>query len=121
MDIILIDGLAIDTTIGVYDWEKRIQQRLILDLELGWDIRPAAADDDLNQTLNYAAISERLIEFGNSHRLELIETFAERVATLLQEEFSIPWLRLTLHKPGAVPEARSVGVRIERGQRNALP
>ncbi|MCM2971823.1 dihydroneopterin aldolase [Larsenimonas suaedae] len=114
MDIIRIDRLALDTVIGVYDWEKRIHQRLLLDLELGWDIRPAAETDDLSKTLNYAAVSERLLEFADRETFELIETFAERAAALILAEFQIPWLRLSVHKPGAVPQAQSVGVTIER-------
>ncbi|ANF58543.1 dihydroneopterin aldolase [Halotalea alkalilenta] len=116
MDRILIEGLEFDAVIGVYDWEKRIHQRLRLDLELGWDIRPAAAGDDLSQTLDYAAISERITTFATKHHFELVETFAERIATLLKEDFGIDSVRLTLRKPGAVANAQSVGVRIERGE-----
>ena len=115
MDLVLIEALKVDTVIGVYDWERTLTQTLVLDLELATDIRPAAADDDLAQTLNYAAISERIAEFGAQHSFELVETFAERLAEALRQEFAIPWLRLTLRKPGAVPAAGAVGVRIERG------
>lgn len=117
MDTVLIEGLAVEAVIGVYDWEKRIRQRLVLDLALGWDIRQAAEHDDLNATLNYAAISERIRDYCAQHRFELVETFAERICALLREEFAVPWVRLTLKKPGAVANAAFVGVRIERGQR----
>lgn len=117
MDRVLIEGLSVETIIGVYDWERSIRQRLVLDLEMASDIRPAAADDDLDKTLNYAAISERIGEFAEASRFGLVETFAERLAALLREEFAISWLRLTLRKPGAVSNAAAVGVRIERGQR----
>lgn len=116
MDHILIEGLTLETVVGVYDWEKRIRQRLVLDLALGTDIRAAAADDALDKTLNYAAISERLVEFCDTHSFELIETYAERITTLLFDEFNIEHVSLTLSKPGAVKEARSVGVRIERSR-----
>ena len=114
MDRVLIEALELETVIGVYDWERTIRQRLTLDLELATDIRPAAASDDLAQTLNYAAISERITRFADEHDFALVETFAERLAQLLIDEFSIPWLRLTLRKPGAVATAAAVGVRIER-------
>ena len=103
MDRVLIEALAVETVIGVYDWERTIRQRLVMDLEMATDIRAAAADDDLTHTLDYAAISAR------------IQTFAERLAALLREEFGIPWLTMTVRKPGAVPEAAAVGVRIVRG------
>lgn len=116
MDTVLIEDLALEAVIGVYEWEKHIHQRLLLTLELGCDIARAAHDDDLNATLDYAAISQRLGTFCRDNRFELVETFAERIATLLREEFGIAWLRLTLKKPGAVANAAFVGVRIERGE-----
>lgn len=115
MDRVLIEGLKVETVIGVYAWERTIRQRLVLDLEMATDIRPAAADDDLSKTLNYAAISTRIETFADANHFALVETFAERLAALLREEFAIPWLCLTLRKPGAVPAADAVGVRIERG------
>lgn len=117
MDCVLIESLEIETVIGVYDWERSIRQRLTLDLELATDIRPAAANDELAKTLDYAAISERIACFADEHEFALVETFAERLAQLLLNEFSVPWLQLTLRKPGAVPAAAAVGVRIERGTR----
>ncbi|MDY7115483.1 dihydroneopterin aldolase [Halomonas sp. SSL-5] len=117
MDLVLIESLAVDTVIGVYDWERTITQRLVLDLELATDIRPAAADDDITQTLDYAAISTRIQAFAAEHDVALVETFAERLAEVLREEFAIAWLRLTVRKPGAVLAAAAVGVSIERGVR----
>lgn len=117
MDRVLIESLEIETVIGVYDWERSIRQRLVLDLELATDIRAAAAADDLALTLDYAAISERIARFAAEHDVALVETFAERLAALLLAEYRLPWLRLTVRKPGAVPTAAAVGVRIERGTR----
>jgi dihydroneopterin aldolase len=118
VDIVFIDGLEVDTVIGVYDWERGIRQCLTLDLQLGWDIRPAAAGDDLGAALDYAAVSARVQAFAAASSFQLVETFAERLAALLMTEFGIAWLRLRLTKPGAVPAARGgVGVEIERGCR----
>lgn len=118
MDIVFIDGLEVDTVIGVYDWERGIRQCLLLDLQLGWDIRPAAAGDELDAALDYAAVSARVQAFAAASQFQLVETFAERLAQLLMAEFGIPWLRLRLTKPGAVAAARGgVGVEIERGCR----
>ncbi|MGB8714053.1 MAG: dihydroneopterin aldolase [Onishia taeanensis] len=116
MDCVLIEALEVDTVIGVYDWERDILQRLVLDLELATDIRPAAADDDIAKTLDYAAISERVAAFAGEHDFALVETFAERLAATLREEFGIAWLALTVRKPGAVASASAVGVRITRGK-----
>ncbi|WP_110649116.1 dihydroneopterin aldolase [Salinicola peritrichatus] len=114
MDQVLIEGLTLETVIGVYDWERNVRQRLELDLELVTDIRPAAQHDDLTRTLDYAAICQRLADYADANAHGLVETFAERVAALLIDEFGVRRLRLTVRKPGAVAAARAVGVRIER-------
>ncbi|PVZ15730.1 MULTISPECIES: dihydroneopterin aldolase [unclassified Pseudomonas] len=118
MDNVFIDGLEVDTVIGAYDWERKIRQCLRLDLTFGWDNRPAAAGDDLEKALDYAKVAERVQAFADASTFILVETFAERLAEVLMSEFGIPWLRLRLTKPGAVPAARGgVGVEIERGCR----
>ena len=120
MDQVFIRGLEVETVIGVYDWERTIRQRLLLDLDMAWDIRAAAAQDDLSQTLDYAAVSQRVLDYVSASRFELIESLAERVAALVLSEFGVPWLRLSITKPGAVPAATGgVGVTIERGERRA--
>lgn len=103
--------------IGVFDWERRVKQTLILDLDMGGDIRRAAASDDLADTLNYKAVAKRVIDFVEHSEYQLVETLAERVAELILSEFGVPWLRLRLNKQGAVRGARDVGVVIERGVR----
>ena len=118
MDIIYLHDLRIDTVIGVFDWERRIRQTVILDLEMAADIRRAAASDDLADTLNYKAVAKRLIDFVGHSDFELVETLAERVAELVLQEFDVPWLRLRVNKQGAVRGARDVGVIIERGERS---
>lgn len=115
MDIIFVRELRVDTVIGVYDWERTVRQSVVLDLEMATDIRKAAGADALEHTLDYAAISERIVAFIENSEFELIESMAERVAALVLEEFAVPWLRLRLCKPGAVALARDVGVLIERG------
>lgn len=117
MDIIYLRGLRIDTVIGIFDWERQHRQPVVLDLEMATDIRSAAASDDIALTLNYKAISEALIDFVEASRFELVETLAEACAALLQTEFGITWLRLSLSKPQALSRARDVGIVIERGRR----
>ncbi len=117
MDIVYINKLRVDAVIGIYEWEKRIHQRLELDLEMGADIAHAALSDDIEDTLNYKAVAQRVNGFIQDHPFQLVETLAERVAALVREEFGVPWLRLRVSKPGAVKGARDVGVIIERGER----
>ena len=117
MDIIYIRDLKIDCIIGVYDWERRVRQTVIFDLELGGDIRRAAATDQIADTLNYKAVAKRLTEYVGASQFQLVETLAERVAEIVLQEFQVPWLRLRLNKKGALRGASDVGVVIERGTR----
>ena len=114
MDKVFIEGLEIDALIGIYDWERRIRQTLVFDLEMGFDNRRPAATDNIEHTLNYKAVSNRLQEYVRASDFGLVETLAERCAEIVLQEFDVQWLRLKLSKPGAVRGARSVGVIIER-------
>lgn len=117
MDIVFLTDLRVDTVIGIYDWEREIRQTVAIDLEMGTSISRAAATDDIEFTLNYKSISDRLREFVESSSYGLIETMAEKIASIVLDEFSVPWVKVTLHKPGAITGARDVGVIIERGKR----
>ena len=118
MDIIFIRELRMETLIGVHPWERQTRRSLLLDLDLGTDIRPAAESDRLADTLDYQAIAQRIVAFAAASDFQLVETLAERIADLLLREFAVPWLRLSLRKPGAPPEAREAGIVIERGGRD---
>ena len=115
MDIVFIEQLSVITTIGVYDWEQTIEQKLVFDIEMGWDNRKSAKSDDVNDCLSYADISETVIAHVEGQRFALVERVAEEVAELLLKKFNSPWVRIKLSKPGAVARATNVGVIIERG------
>ncbi|WP_415897525.1 dihydroneopterin aldolase [Neptuniibacter sp. QD72_48] len=117
MDLVYIRELEVETVIGIYDWEREIRQRVNLDLDMGTDIRQAANTEDVDNTLNYKTVSDRLIEFIEQSEFQLVETMAEQIAEIVMTEFGVKWLRLRLGKPGAVPQAKDVGVIIERGVR----
>lgn len=117
MDIVFIEDLRIETVIGIYDWERQIRQVVALDLEMAFDNRVPASSDNIADTLDYKAVSKRLIAFVEAARYELVETLAEECARIVRDEFSVAWLRLRLAKPGAVRGSKSVGVVIERGKK----
>ncbi|AHK78297.1 dihydroneopterin aldolase [Ectothiorhodospira haloalkaliphila] len=117
MDIVYIRDLKVKTTVGIFDWERSIRQEVRIDLEMGTDIRPASDSDCIDHTLDYKAVAKRVIALVESNERELVEAMAEDIARMVMQEFSVPWLRLTLGKPGAVRGAREVGVSIERGER----
>ena len=115
MDTVFIEDLRIETVIGIYDWERRIRQVVALDLQMAFDNRGPAATDSIDDTLNYKAVSKRLIAFVEGSSFQLVETLAERCAQIVLTEFRVPWLRLKVSKPGAVRGSKAVGVQIERG------
>ncbi|SFF95617.1 dihydroneopterin aldolase [Neptunomonas qingdaonensis] len=117
MDIVYISSLQVETVIGIYDWEREVRQLVTLDLEMGTDIRQAALTEDIDSTLNYKSVCDRLIEFIQESEFLLVETMAEEIATLVMHEFNVPWLKLRLGKPNAISQAADVGVIIERGKR----
>lgn len=118
MDIIFLHDLTIETIIGIYDWERKEKQSVIIDLDMAADIAAAAGTDSIDDTLNYKAVAKRLIEYVGNSDFQLVETLAERIAEIVLEEFNVRWLRLRVNKKGAVRYAGDVGVIIERGERS---
>ena len=115
MDIVFIRQLEIETVIGIYDWERKIRQTVVLDLEMSTDVRRAAASERIQDALDYKAVAKRLQQFVSESEFQLVETLAERCAEIVLGAFSVNWVRLTLNKSGAVTGAQDVGVIIERG------
>lgn len=114
MDLVFIEDLRIQTVIGIFDWEREITQTVSLNLEMGFDISKAAESDSIEDTLDYKAVSKRLISFVESSEFQLVEALAEECAAIVLREFPVRWLRLKLSKPGAVRGSSAVGVIIER-------
>ena len=115
MEKIFITELRADTIIGINKWERNVRQRVTVDLEMATDIRQAAATDDIQFALNYKTITDRLVDFISSSKFELVESLAEGIATIIVDDFSVPWVKVTLHKPGALSATKDVGLIIERG------
>ncbi len=107
-DRIFLRGLAVDCIIGFIDWERRVKQRIVIDIEMAVDCRAAAVRDDVAYTLNYKTVAKRVIAFVAGSSFNLVETLAERIAELILAEFAIAWLRVTVSKPGpSAARARS--------------
>ena len=117
MDIIFINGLSIETVIGIFDWEREIKQQVIFDIEMSADCARAASSDSVSDTLDYKAVTKRLIGFVEASEFQLVETLAQRSAALIRDEFAVQWVRLRVNKRGALRGAVDVGVVIERGER----
>ncbi len=117
MDTIFLNELRVDALIGVWEWERRIRQTLIIDIEMGTDTRRAGASDDLHDTVDYKAVTDRIIAFTRASEFRLIEALGEGITHIMMQEFGVPWVRLRINKQGILREARDVGIVIERGQR----
>jgi 7,8-dihydroneopterin aldolase/epimerase/oxygenase len=115
-DRIFLRGLTAECVIGFIDWERRVKQTVVVDLELPVDCRQAAMSDDVTDTVDYKKVSKRVLAFIEASEFKLVETLAQRLAMLILEEFAIEWIRLSINKPGAIRNSRDVGVSIERSR-----
>ncbi len=117
MDTIFLRDLRIRTIVGIWEWERRLPQVVSIDLDMATDIRRAAGSDDIQDTLDYKAVTRRIKVFVADSRFNLIETMAEQIAGIIIGEFGVPWVRVAVHKPWAIRGSRDVGLVIERGAR----
>ena len=113
-DINFIEGLEIETIIGVYEHERDIKQKVVLDIEMTLPESDASSSDDLRHTVDYDAVSKLVTSYVIDTQYQLIESLAEQVASLVLGAFATDSLKLKLSKPGAVKNAKSVGLIILR-------
>jgi len=114
MDKIFLSALNVECIVGIWDWERRVKQNVVIDVELAADIRRAAATDRIDDTVDYKRLAKRLLAFVGESQFQLVETLTERVAELIITEFRVPWVRVRVNKQGAIRGARDVGIEIER-------
>jgi 7,8-dihydroneopterin aldolase/epimerase/oxygenase len=113
-DRIFLHGLTADCIIGFIDWERRVRQTVVVDLEMPVDCRHAALTDEIADSLDYKKVAKRALQFISVSEFNLVETLAQRLALMILEEFGVEWVRVSLNKPGAIRNSRDVGVVIER-------
>src|SRR5579862_461174 len=113
-DRIFLRGLSVQCIIGFIEWERRVKQTVVIDLEMPVDCRRAALSDDVADTLDYKKVAKRVIAFVEASQFKLVESLVERTAELVLEEFALEGVRLSINKPGAIRGSRDVGVTIER-------
>ncbi|MGB8326596.1 MAG: dihydroneopterin aldolase [Steroidobacteraceae bacterium] len=113
-DSIFLRGLEVECIIGFIEWERRIPQKVVIDIELPVDCRRAAERDEVADSVDYKKVAKRIIAFASGSTFRLVETLAQRLALVVLEEFGVEWLRLSVGKPGAIRGSRDVGVSIYR-------
>ncbi|MDY0067920.1 MAG: dihydroneopterin aldolase [Steroidobacteraceae bacterium] len=121
MDKIFLSALSVDCVVGIWEWERRVKQKVVIDIEMATDIRRAAASDSIEDTVDYKKVAKRLLAFVGDSQFQLVETLAERIAQLVVLEFGVEWVKVRLNKRGAIRGARDVGVEIERRRADYSP
>ena len=114
MDRIFLSEMKIETTDGIWEWEKRIKQQVIIDIEMSADIKKAAATDQIEDTLNYKAVAKSVRKLVEESSFQLVETMAEKISELVIGEHNVSWVRVKVNKPGAIRGSKGVGIIIER-------
>lgn len=114
MDKIFLSALSVECIVGIWEWERRVKQTVIIDLEMAADIRRAAASDAIEDTVDYKKVSKRVQSFVGDSHFQLVETLTERIAQTVITEFGVTWVKVRLNKQGAIRGARDVGIEIER-------
>jgi len=113
-DTIFLQDLKVETIVGIWDWERKIRQTVSIDIEMAADVARAAETDNIEGTLNYKAVAKRVQQFVGESEYQLVETLAEKIAETVLAEFDVAWIQLRVSKPGAIRNAKNVGVVIRR-------
>jgi FolB domain-containing protein len=116
MDRILIKDLMLRCVLGLSGEERREKQDVLINLILWTDLRPAAASDNIEDTVDYSALKKRIITLVERSEYHLAETLADRIASLCLEQPAVQQVQVTLEKPTALRFAHSVGVEITRSR-----
>ena len=119
-DNLSIEGLKVDTIIGVYQWEREVKQSVIIDLMLEIKSTRSGFEDSIEFAVDYVAVSDMVANLAQSSSFLLIESLAEAIAGKLLKEFAIRSIRLKLSKPSAIQNAANVGITIERSRDNLV-
>lgn len=114
MDKIFLTALNVECIVGIWDWERRVKQTVIIDVEMAADIRRAAATDSIEDTIDYKRVAKRLLQFVGESQYQLVETLTEQIGRVIVTEFGVSWVKVRLNKRGAIRGARDVGIEIER-------
>lgn len=116
MDTITLSNITLKTLIGIHAWEQSVPQKLVLDLTLTTDAALIAQSDSIDHAIDYEKVVQEILSFANKQHFQLVETFADRLANHLLTHFQTDSVTLTVHKPGALKEAKDVAIRVTRNR-----
>ena len=113
-DTIFIREFRVDAWVGIYEWEKQRAQTLEMEIEIGIPGSAAGTSDNIQDTVHYGDVVERIQRDLADRRFKLLEALAEHVCGVITGEFRAPWVRLSVAKLGHIRNVRKVGVTLTR-------
>lgn len=116
MDLVKIQGLTVHALIGVYDFERHAKQRLILDVDMHTDLSLAASTDNVNNTIDYGKVAQRLTDIAEGSSYLLLEALAKEMLDMIFSEFTPQKVTLTINKPDILKEAQNVAICMTRAR-----
>ncbi|WP_296403007.1 dihydroneopterin aldolase [Psychrobacter sp.] len=114
VDYVKVKGLKVNAVIGVFDWERAIEQPLLIDITMATDTSQAAKSDDINDAVNYKAVCDDITELCQKTKALLIERLAELIAEFILDKYDTTEVEVSVAKPDAIKEADLVAVQITR-------
>ncbi len=117
MDVLFLKDFKLKTIIGLYPWERKAPQPIMIDLEIGLYDHKAGLSDDIADTIDYGKVANRIKEFATANDFHLVEALGEHIADIVRNEFGAPWVRITLRKLAILRGVKELGIIIERGSR----
>ena len=114
MDKVIIQNLRVHGILGIHDWERVTPREIIINVSLFTDTHPAAKSDDIADCVNYSDMAKKLRAHAESSARMTVEALANDLAEICLQESKVMKVILRVDKPGAVPEADSVAVEVER-------
>ncbi len=114
MDAIIIRDLRVEALIGIHRRERHMTQTLSVDLDIGLPGTTVFASDKVADTIDYEQVALRIRALAAAQHYRLVETFADRIAAVITTDFGAPWVKVSVAKIGILPNAKLIGVTIER-------
>ncbi|MFQ3207245.1 MAG: dihydroneopterin aldolase [Glaciecola sp.] len=114
MNLVKIQGLTVHALIGVFDFERHVKQRLILDVDMFTDLSLAASTDDVKNTIDYGKVAQRLADIADGSSYFLLEALAKEMLDMIFAEFNPQKVTLTVNKPDILKEAVNVAICMTR-------
>jgi dihydroneopterin aldolase len=118
MDTIFLSEVKVETQLGVPDWERMVEQTIILDIEIDYDLSKACASDEVTDTIDYGQVVARVRETLQQNSFKLVEALAEHLCQLILLEFNAAKVKVKVAKPAILPGLKALGVMIQRQKVN---